>query len=183
MLDYFGLTASQIALVVCIMVVIFVCLYTTVNAVQAANHWKDKYESGAFELRQVSRTLEMLTPQRHLHLSTLPLSVQIELLFSWAQTHNPYKDQLASLPWENMSPEDYALFSNAPAPDSYHRHENGAEYRFLFVANAHSQNFAKYPPTAVYIGVNGKIWCRPLHDWDRSLKQVPLSETKFLKAA
>lgn len=60
-----------------------------------------------------------------------------------------------------------------PEDGSLWQHTSKRIYRVLFVTNnkgdADSERRAKYPPTVVYEGVNGKRWSRPLHDWARSM--------------
>jgi hypothetical protein len=48
-------------------------------------------------------------------------------------------------------------------------HTNGNEYRVMHLANAYSEN-ERYPVMVVYSGQNGRVWCRPLSDWHRSMK-------------
>lgn len=61
----------------------------------------------------------------------------------------------------------------APAPGSRWRHRGGmSEYRVEAVANLHSTR-EEYPPTVVFSEVNGRMWCRPLSSWARSMTPIP----------
>lgn len=55
---------------------------------------------------------------------------------------------------------------------SWWQHYNGVKYQVLFIAN--ETDSEKYPKTVVYIGENGKVWTRPLLDWERSFKEISL---------
>ena len=48
-------------------------------------------------------------------------------------------------------------------------HSNGNHYHVVMLANEHSADMERYPVTVVYKGTNGKVWCRPLSDWHRSM--------------
>lgn len=52
------------------------------------------------------------------------------------------------------------------------RHRNGRAYRVTGIANANSINPDAYPVSVVYEGSNGKVWCRPLRDWHRSMTLI-----------
>ncbi|UXS01175.1 DUF1653 domain-containing protein [Agrobacterium tumefaciens] len=66
--------------------------------------------------------------------------------------------------WRGLTPEP-----EAPRAGSVWRHYNGATYEVLTITNAESSR-PKYPPTVVYRGLgNGKLWSRPLSDWNRSM--------------
>ncbi len=56
------------------------------------------------------------------------------------------------------------------------RHTNGCEYNIVLIANEFSTNLEKYPVTVVYTGDNGKVWSRPLSDWDRSMTRIPCTK-------
>lgn len=59
--------------------------------------------------------------------------------------------------------------SNAPAPGSRWVHKNGNEYEVLMLANERTLDPDRYPVNVVYRGNNGRIWCRPLAQWHRSM--------------
>lgn len=56
---------------------------------------------------------------------------------------------------------------------SWWKHHNGNKYKVLYIAN--ELDSEKYPKTVVYIGTNGKIWTRPLSDWERSFKKLSVN--------
>ena len=56
-------------------------------------------------------------------------------------------------------------------PGSCWRHRNGNMYTIVTVANMNSKRLS-YPPTVVYMGVNGNIWSRPVKDWFSSMEKV-----------
>lgn len=60
-----------------------------------------------------------------------------------------------------------------PTPGSRWTHRNGAPYTVLMIANADTQDEARYPVTVVYQGDNGKVWSRPASDWHRSMTATP----------
>ena len=51
-----------------------------------------------------------------------------------------------------------------PAPGSRWTHRNGAPYTVLMIANADTQDGARYPVTVVYQGDNANVWSRPASD-------------------
>jgi hypothetical protein len=53
------------------------------------------------------------------------------------------------------------------------QHTNGNQYIILCVANCHTEDPKRYPPTVVYQGDNGRIWSRDASDWHRSMKRMP----------
>ena len=57
-------------------------------------------------------------------------------------------------------------------PGSKWDHVNGNRYEVILLANEHSER-SQYPVTVVYKGLNGKVWCRPLPDWHRSMLPAP----------
>ncbi len=61
-----------------------------------------------------------------------------------------------------------------PEIGSVWMHTNGNRYFVLHIANEYSKYPERYPITVVYQGENGRIWCRPLADWRRSM--TPISE-------
>ncbi len=63
-------------------------------------------------------------------------------------------------------------------PKSLWRHTNGNVYTVLMIANEFTENPDKYPVTVVYQGANGRVWCRPLSDWHRSMTPMPQEEEK-----
>lgn len=54
------------------------------------------------------------------------------------------------------------------------RHHNGEEYVVRGYANMDSTK-EEYPPTVIYVGVNGKQWSRPLTEWSRSFRRAGLT--------
>jgi hypothetical protein len=52
------------------------------------------------------------------------------------------------------------------------RHNNGVEYRVLYLANEKTADPIKYPVTVVYQGPNGLVWTRPMADWHRSMTRI-----------
>ena len=58
-----------------------------------------------------------------------------------------------------------------PTRHSQWKHYNGCEYKVIEIANCHSVN-ERYPITVVYMGNNGRVWCRPLSDWHRSMTKL-----------
>ncbi|WP_063895905.1 DUF1653 domain-containing protein [Burkholderia ubonensis] len=59
-----------------------------------------------------------------------------------------------------------------PRPTSQWQHSNGNLYTVLCIANEFTDQPDRYPPTVVYIGLNGRIWSRPASDWHRSMTLV-----------
>jgi hypothetical protein len=57
-------------------------------------------------------------------------------------------------------------------PNTYWLHKNGNLYSVLMITNQDSTR-EEYPVTVVYIGLNGKVWSRPLSDWHRSFTKLP----------
>ena len=55
---------------------------------------------------------------------------------------------------------------------SKQEHTNGNKYEVIAIANKPTMHPDKYPNTVVYQGNNGKIWCRKLSDWSRSMKLI-----------
>lgn len=53
-----------------------------------------------------------------------------------------------------------------------YKHRNGNIYTVLFLTNKSDNPDGRnnYPKTVVYVGQNGKLWSRPLSDWDRSFE-------------
>lgn len=51
------------------------------------------------------------------------------------------------------------------------KHYNNIEYEVICITNLNSLN-NKYIPTVVYRGANGKLWSRPLSDWNRSFTRI-----------
>lgn len=60
-----------------------------------------------------------------------------------------------------------------PEVGSAWRHTNGAAYRVIAIANADTEDHARYPVTVVYQGENGKTWARRASDWLRSMTPDP----------
>lgn len=61
-----------------------------------------------------------------------------------------------------------------PEKGSWWRHSNGTPYKVLVVANEDTESPDDYPVTVVYENrENGKVWCRPLSDWYRSMTVDP----------
>lgn len=56
------------------------------------------------------------------------------------------------------------------------RHRNGNIYTVLILTNTGStpERLIDHPIDVVYMGQNGKIWSRPLSDWDRSFTKCTL---------
>jgi len=50
------------------------------------------------------------------------------------------------------------------------KHKNGNTYTVLYLTNTDStpKRLKDHPIDVVYVGQNGKVWSRPLHDWARS---------------
>ena len=49
------------------------------------------------------------------------------------------------------------------------RHTNGNRYTVVCIANENTERPESYPVTVVYRGDNGRIWCRPISEWHRSM--------------
>lgn len=56
-----------------------------------------------------------------------------------------------------------------------YRHANGNIYTVTALTNEDSNN-DKYSTQVIHIGQNGKLWSRPLSDWDRSFTLITLKE-------
>lgn len=56
------------------------------------------------------------------------------------------------------------------------KHKNGNIYTVLLLTNTDStpERLKDHPIDVVYMGQNGKIWSRPLNDWDRSFTEYAL---------
>ena len=52
------------------------------------------------------------------------------------------------------------------------RHHSERRYTVMAVANGYSTNSEKFPPTVVYVGVNGKIWSRPMDQFIRKFREI-----------
>jgi len=54
-----------------------------------------------------------------------------------------------------------------------YKHKNGNIYTVLLLTNTNStpERLKDHPIDVVYMGQNGKIWSRPLNDWDRSFTE------------
>jgi len=54
-----------------------------------------------------------------------------------------------------------------------YKHKNGKIYTVLLLTNTNStpERLKDHPIDVVYMGQNGKIWSRPLNDWDRSFTE------------
>lgn len=60
-----------------------------------------------------------------------------------------------------------------PRIDSCWEHTNGNRYFVVMFTNIETDRQDKYPTTIVYRNaLNGKIYSRPLMDWDRSMLKV-----------
>jgi hypothetical protein len=57
-----------------------------------------------------------------------------------------------------------------PPVRSKWKHRNGNIYTVEGYANEYSTS-DKYPVTVIYVGENGKRWCRPADDWLRSMTE------------
>lgn len=62
--------------------------------------------------------------------------------------------------------------NNLPRPTSKWHHSNGAVYVVLCIANEFTEQPERYPPTVVYMGLNGRVWSRAASDWHRSMTLV-----------
>ena len=59
-----------------------------------------------------------------------------------------------------------------PSVDTTWRHHKGEIYKVLLITNLDSTS-VDYVPTVVYVHIiTGKIWSRPLSDWERSFTLV-----------
>ncbi|WP_063894566.1 hypothetical protein [Burkholderia ubonensis] len=63
-----------------------------------------------------------------------------------------------------------------PRPTSAWQHTNGNVYTVLCIANEFTERPEQYPPTVVYMGLNGRIWSRLASDWARSMTLVKDAE-------
>ena len=56
------------------------------------------------------------------------------------------------------------------------KHRNGNIYTVLLLTNTDStpERLKDHPIDVVYMGQNGKIWSRPLNDWNRSFTEYAL---------
>ena len=58
-----------------------------------------------------------------------------------------------------------------PVIGAKYQHINGNIYRVIQIANEGSLR-PEYPPTVVYEGTNGKIWCKPMSNFITKMKRV-----------
>lgn len=64
-----------------------------------------------------------------------------------------------------------------PKVQGRYRHPDGNEYVVIAIANEHSENEEKHPPTVVYQGDNGRVWGTPLQEFVRKMTPVPPNTT------
>lgn len=62
--------------------------------------------------------------------------------------------------------------SDAPKKRSWWRHTNGNIYQVVEIANRYTERPDQYPVTVIYKGANGRVWCRPLKNWYRSMSEA-----------
>lgn len=71
--------------------------------------------------------------------------------------------------------KDAALYiqENFFVPKAGHKyqHINGNIYTVVAIANMRSER-PEYPPTVVYEGNNGLVWCKPLTNFIRKMKRI-----------
>jgi len=56
-----------------------------------------------------------------------------------------------------------------------YKHKNGNIYTVIPLTNTGAttpERLKEHPIDVVYMGQNGKVWSRPLNDWDRSFTEV-----------
>ncbi len=55
----------------------------------------------------------------------------------------------------------------------FYRHRNGAEYKVLHLSNVSEDGFYRpeHPIDVIYKGY-GRVYTRPLSDWDRSFTEI-----------
>lgn len=58
-----------------------------------------------------------------------------------------------------------------PKVNHTYQHINGNVYMVIAIANMRSER-PEYPPTVVYEGTNGLVWCKPLVNFIRKMKRV-----------
>ena len=58
----------------------------------------------------------------------------------------------------------------------FYKHKNGNLYIVLVVTNTEGgvERLKDHPIDVVYTGVGGKVWSRPLSDWDRSFTEFDI---------
>lgn len=66
---------------------------------------------------------------------------------------------------------NHVLKDFTPRKGQIYQHINSNIYTIIAIANEHSLR-PEYPPSVVYQGENGLVWCKPLENFQRKMTRI-----------
>ena len=128
------------------------------------------------DYNQIRDKLAVMTRGQEIRLDTVDEFIEVKFnaqgLFNINVSHKQRNEHST---YSTPSLKEASLYIQehyyVPKVGHSYQHINGNIYKVIAIANMRSER-PEYPPTVVYEGSNGLVWCKPLVNFIRKMKRV-----------
>lgn len=128
------------------------------------------------DYNQIRDKLAVMTRGQEVRLDTVDEFISVHFtnkgVFNISVNH---KNDSSASSYSTESMKDAARYIQelyyVPKVGHTYQHINGNIYTIIAIANMRSER-PEYPPTVVYEGTNGLVWCKPLTNFMRKMRRL-----------